>query len=115
MTSLRSPEMKLQYDQYRKEHAADTSCALCGREGLRSFTYWKIMENLFPYDRIAKTHHMIMPIRHVTEPELNQDELRELLEIKEQVLHQEYEWIMEATHLTKSIPDHFHLHLIVTK
>ena len=47
-----------------------------------SFGYWKIVTNAFPYDLIAGRHDMILPLRHVTENELTEEELVELKEIK---------------------------------
>ncbi len=73
------------------------------------------MTNAFPYDRIAKTHDMIVPLRHVDEDHLNDEELKELKIIKDNYLHKEYEFIIEATYKVKSIPAHFHLHLLTIK
>jgi diadenosine tetraphosphate (Ap4A) HIT family hydrolase len=85
---------------------------LCEKVSIQSFTYWKITENSFPYDQIAKTHHMLVPLRHVIEDELSKDELAEFKTIKAEHVS-EYDWIIEATAKNKSIPNHFHLHFIV--
>ncbi len=73
------------------------------------------MGNDFPYDLIAQTHHMLVSNRHVTEPELSGEELDEFKKIKESVIHKEYDYLIEATHNKKSIPGHFHIHLIIAK
>ena len=77
-----------------------------------TFTYWKIVTNEFPYDYIASRHDMILPLRHVTEQELTEDELAELKEIKDTYIDTEYGFILQGTHRTMSLPSHFHLHLI---
>lgn len=113
--TLRTPKGEQKYSEYRKNLPAGSVCALCREEPLQSFNHWKIISNNFPYDKIAKTHHMIVPLRHVQENELNEEELAELLEIKSGLLNENYEYILEATRRQKSIPGHFHLHLIVLK
>ncbi|MDP3735238.1 MAG: hypothetical protein Q8R39_02300 [bacterium] len=114
MGSLRTPEGKERYEEYLS--LADLSaCPLCGKESIETFQFWKVTENSFPYDLIAKVHHMLVPKRHAVENELTPEELGELAVIKESFVHQHYEWIVEPTHPSKSIPSHFHLHLIVGK
>ena len=79
------------------------------------FTLWKIIPNDFPYDRIAKKHHMIVPLRHVQEKDLSTEERAELQEIKGRGFDDDtYEYIIEAAQKIKSVPGHFHLHLVVT-
>jgi hypothetical protein len=58
---------------------------------------------------------MLVPIRHTTEADLTVNEIMELAGIKSQIIAEEYDWIIEPTPKNKSIPDHFHLHLIVGK
>lgn len=115
MASLRTKEGEQRYREHQANHPNDGTCPLCTKEPLRSFVHWKIILNDFPYDLVAETHHMIIPNRHVTESELTADEIREYAEIKEEVLHKEYDYMIETTRVKKSIPDHFHLHLIVAK
>ena len=115
MATLRTPQTEQAYKEHRNQKPADAGCALCDKESLKSFKHWKIIENAFPYDKIAAVHHMVVPLRHATEAELSADEYAELDELKDGVLNDDYEYIIEATHKTKSIPGHFHLHLIVAK
>lgn len=105
-------------DKYLKElkRKKDGGCPLCDRKPLRTFKYWKIIKNRFPYDRIARVHNMLIPFRHVTEDLLTKNELAELLKIKNTYLEDEkFNYIMEATNHTKTQPSHFHLHLIKFK
>ncbi len=115
MPSLRTPESKRKYKEYQKALPVNDSCLLCEKEALVMFTYWKIVENSFPYDLIADTHHMLMPLRHVVEKDLTFAEVEELKKIKMEVVDEKYDYIIESTHNTKSLPSHFHLHIIVGK
>lgn len=95
----------------------ERACPLCAddRTIVAEFKLWRITENRFPYDRITTLHHMLIPKRHVTENELTSEELTEFKHIKETELNENYTFIMEALPKQKSIPTHFHLHLIVPK
>lgn len=112
---FRTSETQEKYSAYQAAGHLAGDCVLCGAPSLREFKHWRVISNRFPYDKIAKTHDMIIPKRHVTEPELNAEEMEELREIKEGNLHKEYDFIIEATHRMKTIPAHFHLHLIVAR
>jgi len=115
MISLRTEEMRAAYKKYVTDNPQGTTCPLCDKKPLRIFTHWKITVNDFPYDTIASTHHMIMPLRHVTEGELNEEERAEMIDIKNQFINPHYDNIIESTPQNKSVPAHFHLHLIVGK
>jgi len=114
MVLLRTETMMTRYREHQKLHSGG-GCALCHKEALRSFKKWKILDNDFPYDLITSEHHMLVPIRHVTELELDSDELKELSEIKTKLFEEHYDFVMEASTKNKSIPSHFHLHLVVIK
>jgi diadenosine tetraphosphate (Ap4A) HIT family hydrolase len=113
MASLRTPEGKAKFHEHLKTVKPTDGCPLCTYKSIKDFKLWRIIGNRFPYDKIAKTHHMIIPMRHVTERELTKEELVEFKEIKDSFLESEYDWLIEATHKNKSVPEHFHLHLIV--
>lgn len=115
MISLRTPEMIRKYEKHQKTGALLKSCAICDGKPIKAFRYWKIINNNFPYDVIARVHHMVVPLRHTKERDLKAEEIEELLQIKEEVLCQEYDYLIEASTKNKSIPNHFHIHLIVTK
>src|SRR3989344_1004131 len=112
MCALRNIESEDKYQKLAPE-LLKKGCPLCLKTPEQTFTHWKIVTNDFPYDKIAKTHHMITPLRHVSEQELSDDEKKELQDIKGGYLNTHYEYIIEPTHKKKSIPAHFHLHLIV--
>jgi hypothetical protein len=83
------------------------------KEPLHTFTYWKVVENEYPYDRVAAVHHMILPLRHTDGTDLSEAERAELEQLKQTILNDTYHFIVEALPRTKSIPAHFHLHLMV--
>ena len=115
MASLRTKEGKAKHQEYRNNTPKEHGCPLCNKPSIDTFKYWKITDNSFPYDLIADKHHMLIPIRHVVEGDLSAEERNEMFEIKKGVVDAKYDYIIEATDKEKSIPDHFHLHLIIGK
>lgn len=112
--TLRTQEGENKYKEYRENGGLNEKCVLCSKSAIEAFTYWKVISNDFPYDFIAKTHMMIVPLRHIKEEFLTEEEKSEFQKIKENYI-QEYDYIIEATYKAKSIPEHFHLHLIICK
>lgn len=115
MANLRSDEAQKIYSAYRKNLPPNAPCPLCEEKSIQDFEFWRVITNNFPYDTIAKTHHMLVPRRHVDEQSLSSEELAELIKIKHGMFHNEYDWFIEAAMKNKSIPAHYHLHLIVAK
>jgi diadenosine tetraphosphate (Ap4A) HIT family hydrolase len=115
MGDLRTPEGTAHYKAYIKNGGLEGVCRICEGAAMEEFQYWKVIKNNFPYDKIATTHNMIAPKRHADEHGLSAEEWNELTKIKNGYLHKEYDYLIEATHRKKSIPTHFHLHLIVAK
>ncbi len=116
MASLRTKKTEKTYRQYRKQFSTkNKECDLCTKEPLFLFTYWKIIENSFPYDLIAKKHNMIVPIRHCCEEELTKKECKEFLELKKKFIHNDYDYLLESSARLKTIPEHFHIHLLTLR
>lgn len=115
MGALRTKKQDKKYETFKSLGGLDNGCKLCKLKSLKTFDHWTIIKNKFPYDRIAAVHHMIVSNRHVTEPKLSRDEIRELLKIKKGYINDRYEFMIEQTQKIKSIPEHFHLHLIIAK
>lgn len=110
--------MHQKYERYKQTDFKDGVCTLCQRtktKPVKQFRHWKIIDNWFPWDRISKTHHMIIPKRHASYKKLNRQEKQELDKIKLGYVNETYGIMAEATHRIKSIPDHYHLHLIILK
>jgi len=116
MYNLRTKETHDAYEIVRTTQNFKENCPLCSeKEVICEFTHWKLVRNLYPYDKVAEIHDMIVPKHHVTEEELTGDEEHELFELKHTFLNENYILLIEALKNSKSIPAHFHLHLIVPK
>ena len=113
MTPFRTPESHKRYHDLIAQGLLEKGCALCAAPALKEFVFWRIINNEFPYDRVAKVHHMIIPKRHIQELELTEEERAEYKEIKKTDINENYEYIVEAVDRKKTIPAHFHLHLVV--
>ncbi len=115
MGTFRTPEMTQKYADYRAAGHLDNGCRLCDVPAIKQYKFWKIAEAKFSFDRVAVKHNMLLPLRHTVETGLTEEEKQELLDIKNGDIQTEYEFIIEATTKKKSIPSHFHLHLIVAQ
>jgi diadenosine tetraphosphate (Ap4A) HIT family hydrolase len=115
MHIFRTKETHELYEEHKKMGHLEKECPLCAADAILQFKNWKLITNKFPYDRVCEVHHMIVPNRHIIEYELTQEEKEELLEIKHTYINETYTFVLEATQRNKSIPSHFHLHLIIPK
>lgn len=115
MGELRSASMLDRYKAKLDTPKDPATCLICSLPVLQSFTHFAIVPNQFPYDLIALTHHMIISKRHCTEDMLTAAELDELKQIKRTYINDHYELITESVTKTSSIPQHYHLHLIVSR
>lgn len=114
--SLRSAEQWTRYEKHKAAGGLGDGCPLCAEpKNLKVFEHWRLVHAEFPYDKIAKVHDMIIPKRHVAEEGLSPEEKRELAQIKEEYINENYDFIIEAAQKNKSIPAHFHLHLIIPR
>lgn len=103
------------FHAYIDEGHLENACALCSLETIQEFTYWRTVENTFPYDAVASLHHMVLPIRHTDGEDLSFEETEELRDLKKSILNDDYNFVLECLPKAKSIPEHFHLHLLVPK
>ncbi len=113
MGTLRTPETEAAYTKVKEEGHLREGCVLCTIPSVKEFNEWRIIENRFPYDLIASVHHMILPKRHTAE--LSKSEQKEYEEIKETYMQPTYEFFIEPVNRQRSIPEHWHLHLITAK
>ena len=112
LRTWRTDEMEEKY-QNEKGERSKNGCPLCSSPAIETFKFWKVILNDFPYDKVASRHDMIVPLRHTSE--MNDEERAEFLEIRKTYINDNYRYILEATTRTKSIPTHFHLHLLEIK
>ena len=116
MPGTRTKKMHDEYKKYQKTTFGPGVCVLCSKaKMIKTFKHWKIVVNLFPWDRIAKIQHMIIPKRHIVYGKLTSAEKQELEKIKLNYLNKKYDILAEATNRILSIPSHYHLHLILLK
>ncbi|MDB5238598.1 MAG: hypothetical protein JWM46_868 [Candidatus Kaiserbacteria bacterium] len=113
MSGFRTPESQAEYERVLPEILSH-GCPLCTKQAVESFVHWKIVTDDFPYNKIAKLHHVLTPLRHVLERELNGEERQEYHDIKEEQLEGKYEYVIEPIGQHRSVPGHFHTHLIVS-
>ncbi len=112
---LRTKEGANAYEDYKNAGCLDNDgCVLCKAETLEDFTLWRIIPNKFPYDLISIKHTMLVPKRHANADELTDEEKAEHEFIKRSKLEL-YDYFIEVNEHLKSIPAHYHLHLIVGK
>ncbi len=115
MPSLRTPDLQEKYTQYRKtvDISSPHSCPLCVDKPIELYVHWKLIRNDFPYNKIAEKHLMLVPLRHVVEADFTPEEVVELRTIKHDILTSpEFDMVIEIDEFYKTIPSHFHLHVI---
>jgi diadenosine tetraphosphate (Ap4A) HIT family hydrolase len=109
----RTTETHERYMEVLKSREVYDGCRLCDETVIIEFNLWKIINNEFPYDKIASTHHMIIPKRHTNGDDLTEEELNELTTLKAGYLNEQYHMLAEALPKRKTMPSHFHLHLFI--
>jgi len=115
-TLLRTEETAARYEQAQATSPSDTGCRLCNDlETIVEYKHWRLAPNKFPYDRFFSKSHMLVSSRHVDENGLNIEEKAELIELKNNVLSDGYDIILENLPKQKSIPHHMHYHLVEIK
>lgn len=112
---LRTKETQELYDKVIAEGLLKEGCVLCKAPSKEEFKYWRVIENKFPYDRIAQVHDMLIPKRCVKEEAFTQEEIEEFKEIRKSYVEDNYGYVIEPTFKNKSVPEHYHLHLILGK
>jgi hypothetical protein len=115
---MRTKRMEKKYLKFKTDGHLSNGCNLCDKkkaETIKEFKYWRIVNNIFPWDRIARINHLIISKRHIVYEKLNKQEKIELDKLKSKYINKKYEIIAETTNRKKSIPEHFHLHLIIPK
>jgi len=109
------------YHEYQKiKESEKSACDFCHEEPDNkklSFEHWKIIKNIFPYDRIAEYHDLLIPKRHFRkESEMTGEEREDLVFIKTQILSKQkkYDCVWENFPHVRSV-EHYHVHLLFFK
>jgi len=111
----RTAHTQNRYQADREQLLQNDSCPLCDTESLVEFTHWRIIANKYPYDAVATVHTMIIPKEHLVESQLSPAAWAELKQLRHEVLNKDYSYVIETPPGSKSIPGHYHLHLIDPK
>jgi hypothetical protein len=110
-TSLRSDAMHTKYLTYPKDKDFMTNAP-----SIKDYQYWRIIENKFPYDTIAETHHMLVPRRQIRSFwRMYPWEMINLVYLIFWKLHPEYDHAQYNFPKAQSVKDWLHFHLIVVK
>ena len=117
-TALRTAETWARYQAEPKKDNGD--CFMCDPEAIvvvREFDLWIIIENNYPYDVVAKTHHLLIPKRHFAFDDKRTFGEKYQLEAIKNILNNEgnYDCIMQNFTAGQSQPQHLHYHLLEWK
>ena len=115
MEDLRSKKTGDRYAKLRAQKTFNHECRLCPIKSIKDFKYWKIIDNEYPWDLVSKINHILVTKRHTTYQKLNNAEKKEFDSIKANYINENYQMMVEATDRAKSIPNHFHMQLILLK
>lgn len=112
MTSLpMSPRLATTELEYLNDKINNKTISLLDENPLKDYKYFKIIENSYPYDAIAKTHRMLVIKRECgTVDAMTPDELLELEEIKRSEFGN-YDSIIE-NYQARSVTAIWHVHLV---
>ena len=111
---LRTPQMLGRYRKYKKENNSDVSFFFTS-PAIKEWKHWRLIKNDFPYDVLARKHHLLTPKRlFAKEGEMTSGERKELTAIKNE-LSGGYDTMLENFSEQRSFKNHYHLHLIVYK
>lgn len=113
---LRSEEVQEAYMKERSVHGKFTPDFFQEKDG-KEYIYWRLIENDFPYDLIAEKHFLLSPRRNFANDwEMSDEERQELFDIKKQIAETlEFDSIYENVPHNRTLPGHYHLHLVKYK
>lgn len=112
--NLRSPETQARYDAHKQQFNTTKECFMCKYNAPTLKDCWKIVPNEFPYDTIAMQHDLLVYTYHEEEPAYG--DVASLHGIKEFLyIIGGYDAIIENAPVNRTVPQHYHLHLIKYK
>ncbi|PIR38614.1 MAG: hypothetical protein COV34_00875 [Candidatus Zambryskibacteria bacterium CG10_big_fil_rev_8_21_14_0_10_42_12] len=110
---FRSPEQDKVYQTYKATNPMEAMLANWEDRIVEEFTHWVIIKNKFPWDKFAKTHHLLVPKRRFAKADdMNVEEEKELKEIRKKI-RTTYDMFIE--NLTGTLNHIYHPHLIIFK
>ena len=116
---LRSEKITKEYDNVKKRRKKEgiiggSFLKKLEKISIKNFKYWVIVPNRFPYDLIAKEHHIIFLKRDIIFDWdlLKKEEVEEFNFLRKTYFYKKYDALWENFPRTQSIPSRFHLHLI---
>ena len=113
LKTWRLPESELVYTEFRNTHLEEfaSGCLICPIPTKREIGSFRIIANEFPYDAVSAVNDMLALKEHA--PCLTVEQLVELEAIK-RLLGAErfYDLILENLPKKKTIPGHYHIHLM---
>lgn len=79
---------------------------------VNKWKHWILVENEFPYDKIAEYHCLLVPFRRFAEDEeMHEDERLELSQIKNIFSEtKDFDVILESLRHDRTVPETYHLH-----
>ena len=111
--TLRTKKGQQIYVDYLKNEY-DNVCIFCKRDLLiEEFKYWVLVKNRFPYSNVFKNHRMLASKAHVTN--YNELEAEAKLELEELLAELDYDMCIINKKNKRSIPLHYHRHLVTLK
>ena len=108
---MRTTKNEENYFNHLKQAGDD--CIFCKKDLLiKEYKHWILLKNKFPYDLVAKKHDMLAPTRHVEK--IGECTTEELIELKKIVkeLTPKYDCLLDNFPKKKTIPLHYHFHLL---
>lgn len=111
--TLRTPKTQKKYMDYLSNDYTG-NCIFCAKELLvKEYKYWLLIKNRFPYDKVYTNHLLLAPKRHVAELyEITEAEHQELDKLFDEIPHNQ---VILNKRADRSIPRHFHFHLVTIK
>lgn len=106
--SMRTEKGEQEYQAAKRE---GRTIPLISEPSKHTFHYWKLIANRFPYDKIFRTHDMLVPLREFSRrSEMTPDEEQALKDALN-YLDPHYDLHFENFSHRRSVKGHFHIHL----
>ena len=116
---VRTKETFLKYKEYLQRDPDFVQLKESLNNPLKDFGFWILIEDNYPWDNIAKVHHLLFPKRvFCFEKDMNEEERENLNKIISDNCG-EYELIVRKLDLlgitNRSVKWHYHIHLLKLK